>query len=733
MAEVTLEDLRQISCSEVQPLIASLAEKVALCTLEEEACSEGEPVSQMTMLIATLVVSIFFGVTVVVFRKELLSAKAKGVPAVRVGEFMSYRIDYLFSTYTWSKPAVLLWLTLFLIFCGGLLLSLSSILIDFNTEMTFFKALWLSWTFIADPGSHADQEDTGSRFVALFLTICGMLVFALVISIVAEGISSYVDGMKKGHSCVFESGHTLVIGWGDKLVPILNQIAIANESEGGDNIVVLTHQDKEESEEFLREKTVQKELLLRGSTLICRSGSPLLIPDLMRVSAHEARSVVVLSANSVAADETDGYAVRVVLCLKGMKIKGYAVVEVKDIDNEELLKMVAPEIAETIVSHDMIGRVMLQCSRQPGLAMVLEDLMGFEGDEFYLEEWDKLEGKTFYEAHFSFPDALPIGIHRANAKVGIHEINPDDNSIFNKGDKLLVIAEDNDTYEYEVPSPKLLRSSTPPTWTKPVPKPEHVLFCGWRRDIDDIVVELDSYVAKGSSLTIMSQMSKIDREKSLIEGGLDVSTLKNLTLHAVVGNLVSRRDLSQLPLEKYSSVLVFSEENLELQMTISDSRSLTCLLIMKDIQKRRCTEDSYCALAKLRCGSKQMILTEMLDVSTRTLVAMTGVSDYVLSNELVSMAMAQVAEDREINGVLKELLSEVDNEIYIKAIDNYAKPGSQACFYDIMKVARMRKEVAVGYIGVGEGQDRTIYINPRGKDEIKSWPAGVSVIIIAED
>jgi hypothetical protein len=37
---------------------------------------------------------------------------------------------------------------------------------------------------------------------------------------------------------------------------------------------------------------------------------------------------------------------------------------------------------------------------------------------------------------------------------------------------------------------------------------------------------------------------------------------------------------------------------------------------------------------------------------------MSKISDYVLSNELVSMALAMVAEDQQINDVLKELFAE---------------------------------------------------------------------------
>ena len=60
-------------------------------------------------------------------------------------------------------------------------------------------------------------------------------------------------------------------------------------------------------------------------------------------------------------------------------MQGHICAEVCDIDNEPLIKMVGPEIIQTVVSHDIIGRLMIQCARQPGLAAVWEQLMGFDG------------------------------------------------------------------------------------------------------------------------------------------------------------------------------------------------------------------------------------------------------------------------------------------------------------------------------------------------------------------
>lgn len=45
-------------------------------------------------------------------------------------------------------------------------------------------------------------------------------------------------------------------------------------------------------------------------------------------------------------------------------------VELSDLDNEVLVKLVGGDLVETVVAHDVIGRLMIQCARQPGLAQV---------------------------------------------------------------------------------------------------------------------------------------------------------------------------------------------------------------------------------------------------------------------------------------------------------------------------------------------------------------------------
>lgn len=71
--------------------------------------------------------------------------------------------------------------------------------------------------------------------------------------------------------------------------------------------------------------------------------------------------------------QSDAHALRTVLSLTGVKerLTGHIVVELSDLDNEVLVKLVGGDHIETVLAHDVIGRLMIQCARQPGLAKVI--------------------------------------------------------------------------------------------------------------------------------------------------------------------------------------------------------------------------------------------------------------------------------------------------------------------------------------------------------------------------
>ena len=320
-------------------------------------------------------------------------------------DLIDYRLDYFFSTNEWAKVILLFGLSYALVVFGAGLLVIG----DSDDYDTISEAAWTSWTYVVDPGAQADApSELIPRAVSLFVTLGGLLVFALLIGIVGESIGEKIEDLKTGKSRVFESGHTLMLNWNDKSIAVIQQIALANESEGGGVMVVLSDLEKEYMEDKLENAINAKEnpLDLMGTEVVCRQGNPILENDLKKVSANTARAVIALTPPDFDSDEADANMLRQVLALKaldenfGSDGDRHVVVELQDVDNKELIQMVAPDFAEVIVNHDMIGRLMLQCARTPELAYVLDSMMGFEGEShlcpFYLSILPCLQYLTLY-------------------------------------------------------------------------------------------------------------------------------------------------------------------------------------------------------------------------------------------------------------------------------------------------------------------------------------------------
>ncbi|KAJ0092094.1 hypothetical protein Patl1_26807 [Pistacia atlantica] len=192
---------------------------------------------------------------------------------------LAYRLDIVLSIYSYAKPLALLLASLLLICFGGLALS-------FVTDDGLADCLWLSWTYVADSGSHASSEGIGPRLVSVSISFGGMIIFATMLGLVSDSISEKLDSLRKGRSEVVEQNHTLILGWSDKLGSLLNQLAIANEGLGGVVVVVMAERGKEEMELDI----AKMEFYFKGTSVICRSGSPLILADLKKVSVSKARA-----------------------------------------------------------------------------------------------------------------------------------------------------------------------------------------------------------------------------------------------------------------------------------------------------------------------------------------------------------------------------------------------------------------------------------------------------------
>jgi len=251
-----------------------------------------------------------------------------------------------------------------------------------------------------------------------------------------------------------------------------------------------------------------------------------------------------------------------------------------------------------------------------------------------------------------------------------------------------------------------------------------------------MIIQLDEYVEKGSELWLLN-LVPVDERATLLKdkGNKEDLVLENLTIRNVVGNPIIRRDLinikavegDTIALDHFDSILILSIEDGDNMMS-SDSRALSSLLIIQDIQKN--LKEKYQG-SRLPCDP----VAEILDSRTKSLLSVANCKGYIMSNQIISSVIAQVSEEKNINIVLKEILTAEGSETYIRPACRFANDGEELSFWDVALRARQLREVTVGY----KPQNMTmkdaahLIINPPNKKEKRKWRKGDVVVTFAID
>jgi hypothetical protein len=176
---------------------------------------------------------------------------------------------------------------------------------------------WMGFTFAADMA----EDDHGGPFaywhqwifraMNLVFSFGGAFVFGMVINFLSSAIDDRVAGLRQGKTKVIEQHHTLILGWNDRILSLVEQLCEANISEGGLPIVILAPQDKEGMDEYFMDALDMDKRY--GSKIVTRKGSPIENSALLKVAVQYARSIVVLSCGDDP-DEADAQATALPCC-----------------------------------------------------------------------------------------------------------------------------------------------------------------------------------------------------------------------------------------------------------------------------------------------------------------------------------------------------------------------------------------------------------------------------------
>lgn len=578
--------------------------------------------------------------------------------------------------------------------------------------MGFVEAFWQSLLRAIDTGTMAADQGWIFRLLMLAVTIAGVFIVASLIGIILTGLDAKLSNLRKGRSLVLEQDHTIIFNWSETIFDVIAQLVIANESRRNPRIVVMADRDKAAMEDEIAAKVPNH----RNSRIICRSGDPTDLYDISIVNPQSCRSAIVLSPP---ADDPDARVIKTILTLvtdpSHRKMPYRIAAEIRDNAHAEIARAVGGSEVQLVLGDDLISKIIVQSTRQPGLSAVYTELLDFDGSEVYCAEQPGLAGKTFGEALHLYDSCTLIGVSDGEGSV---KLNPPMSSVIGGKCEVILIAEDDDRIQM-TPAPQAPLTAARTARLKPKPRgPERTLLLGWNRRAPTIVRELSRYVEPGSLLTIAADSDDIEQETSDLE-----LIGSNLRVELKRMNTWSRADLEGLDPLSYTHVVLLGYDKM-MEPQAADTRTLVTLLYLRSIRQ----------------GSPKSVdvISEIIDVRNVPLAELTEVGDLVVSNKLVSRLLAQASENHHFEEIFRDLL-DGSSEIALVPASDYVELGTALNFYEVMRSASGRGEIAIGYhlfrpdettLGDGHAKPKTgLTLNPKKSESIAFGDADRIVLL----
>lgn len=573
----------------------------------------------------------------------------------------------------------------------------------------FGPLLWHNLLRTLDPGTMADDEGPVLFVLSMLLvTLIGVFVFSALIGVLSAGLERRFESLRKGRSRVLAHDHIVVLGWSPEIFTVLSELVIANANRKRSVIVVLADRDKVEMEQEIADR-----LGRTGRTrIVCRNGNPADVDDIDIANVQTSRAIIVLSPST---EDPDADVLKTLLAIVNDPDRRpgryHIVAEMQRTANAAAARLVGGDEVELVVADHAIAKIIAQTCRQSGLSVVYTELLNFSGDEIYMVSEPSLIGATFGEALMALDTSTLIGLYDGRTR-----LDPPPGTPITDRDRLIVIAADDDTTEVSAQRAREIVEDAI-TSKPPAPEsPERTLLLGWNRRAPQIAVELDKYHAPGSEIVVVADAAGVGEAVDAIR-----HELERTSISCTIGDSSDRRRLEGLDIQNFDHVVVLSYAD-EADVQHADGRTLTTLIHLRDITPSTAARFS--------------ITTEMLDVRNRALGEVAKPDDFIISNHIVSMLLAQIAENKAVSRVFDELFAAEGADIYLRPAADYVVPGRPIDFYTVVEAAKRRREVALGY-RVSALSDRPeehygIVFNPVKSADV-TLGAEDRVIVLAEE
>ena len=216
-----------------------------------------------------------------------------------------------------------------------------------------------------------------------------------------------------------------------------------------------------------------------------------------------------------------------------------------------------------------------------------------------------------------------------------------------------------------------------------------------------ILNDLIGYLPVKSKIAISSRSSEIKKHLE------ELNLVKDISIEHHRGDIRNRDFLESIDITNSTNVLLLSSSVYD-DHESADAATLFSLINLRDIRKKN--------------NADFTILSEVLNSKNSDLISVEKSDDFVMSERIVNLMLAQLSENPDLDAFFNELMQPEGSEIYFKRVSEYTDVSKKVKFGDICVSALEKSETAIGYRINNQSNMNSenfgININPRKSDNI---------------
>ena len=548
--------------------------------------------------------------------------------------------------------------------------------------------------------------------VLLGITLFGIFVLSILISLLSAIIDARVQDVTRGSQPFPFDNHIVILGWSPRLTAIIEELVIANESKKLLRILILSAKPSDELASLIETSFND----LKTTKLYFRSRDLCTESSFENANLRSARQILVLGDTS---EQIDGNRLKIYLSIRRHLATSNIsetqwpeiIVNVDSKDESDIINVSSASKAVTVNVSDIPARLIVETVIQPNLPDIYEEILSFDGNEIYITNTMAelgLSAMPFATAWSALNQSVPIGFWTHDNRL---EISPRANAIVGANDRLIVISEDDSTVVANAVSPADHSAASNKAILKQLDAnntvAQRVLLIGMSTNHQFIFDRLVHTGTGVKQLTVCLPDNEVGKSMKR-----DLARRKATKVKFIMAKTDGPADLARLKPDTFDAIIV-SHTALP-QTGGTDIQTIKSIQILRSLLADK--------LADVH------LIAEMLEGKNRDILAYEMDSDFVVSEKIGSKVFAQYIENPALRHIVDKLICSQSHHIKLYPV-KAGKTSLVSSFGDIGRGLLTKQKILIGWTYYSDGS-RVSIVNPNADTTLPNGYEKLNLMVV---